>query len=678
MKQPLATTTPPLQSTTTNKTASNTVRELNKKVKVAIFCGGRGSASLIKEMMRWPQIEVSLIVNGYDDGLSTGHLRDLVPKMLGPSDFRKNLSRMIDLHSSEQYALQRLLEYRFPDSFSETDIKAFEEYVANPKPTAWLPSPLDKMMRELRPEIRKLVLKHLQLLFQYQQDNHQKLDYSDCSFGNLVFAAAYLKSNSNFNASVDSLAELFKTSVRLVNVTKGENRILTALKEDGQILTRESEIVGKQSASRIQELFLLETALDEATLAKLQELSLEEKLNSLKNLEVPVYISPEADLALRNADIIIYGPGTQFSSLFPSYKTVGLPQALEESRALAKVFVCNISEDHDIQGLSASDIVDKAASFMDDPDNAKHLITHIFCNEPPAQASGKIVPLGGLVDETYKNAAVIKGQFESAANPTTHSGSALIRKIVDVWEQLQNKTRLRALEIYVDLRDRSKAVDQLLEEFLDLRWTEQFESVRLRLNQPYEPGVKLPEFASLASDDHQGLFTEVNALLNWLAHSDTDYLVTISGDGEYRLRDIFNGVQILKLSPFGAVFGSRTQSRHQFRSALDSAYGEHSFLRFLSFCGAFYFTAIFGLLFRVILSDPFTGFRIYRRSKISTEFADALRRCGPAPSAKVTSLMLKHKIEIAEIPVTYRTFQGFTKPGWRIRRGLRNLLGLFG
>jgi len=50
---------------------------------------------------------------------------------------------------------------------------------------------------------------------------------------------------------------------------------------------------------------------------------------------------------------------------------------------------------------------------------------------------------------------------------------------------------------------------------------------------------------------------------------------------------------------------------------------------------------------------------------------------GDAPLSIVRQLIRKG-IEVAELPVLYRTFSGFTDPNWRIRRGLRNLAALFG
>lgn len=60
--------------------------------RVVLFCGGRGSATIIRALLRQTDVELTLLVNAYDDGLSTGALRDFIPGMLGPSDFRKNLS----------------------------------------------------------------------------------------------------------------------------------------------------------------------------------------------------------------------------------------------------------------------------------------------------------------------------------------------------------------------------------------------------------------------------------------------------------------------------------------------------------------------------------------------------------------------------------------------------------
>ena len=91
----------------------------NKKIEVSILCGGRGSASIIKYFLGKKNIKLNLLINAYDDGKSTGALRKLIPNFLGPSDFRKNFSYLIDPYSVSQMALKNLLEYRFKKNFSK-------------------------------------------------------------------------------------------------------------------------------------------------------------------------------------------------------------------------------------------------------------------------------------------------------------------------------------------------------------------------------------------------------------------------------------------------------------------------------------------------------------------------------------------------------------------------------
>ena len=60
-----------------------------------MFSGGRGTASLSKAFVAHPQIDLFLLVNAYDDGLSSGRLRRFIPGLLGPSDIRKNVAHLI-------------------------------------------------------------------------------------------------------------------------------------------------------------------------------------------------------------------------------------------------------------------------------------------------------------------------------------------------------------------------------------------------------------------------------------------------------------------------------------------------------------------------------------------------------------------------------------------------------
>src|SRR3954467_13925904 len=81
---------------------------------VVMFSGGRGTGSITDAFFKHGQISLTLLVNTYDDGLSTGALRGLIPGMLGPSDVRKNISRLIAPADRADRALRTFIEYRFP------------------------------------------------------------------------------------------------------------------------------------------------------------------------------------------------------------------------------------------------------------------------------------------------------------------------------------------------------------------------------------------------------------------------------------------------------------------------------------------------------------------------------------------------------------------------------------
>src|SRR5438105_4482694 len=83
-------------------------------VDVVVFTGGRGSAVLSERLMAHPRIRLTLAVNGYDDGASTGEIRRFLGDALGPSDFRKNASRVARAKRACAPELIDLLDARLP------------------------------------------------------------------------------------------------------------------------------------------------------------------------------------------------------------------------------------------------------------------------------------------------------------------------------------------------------------------------------------------------------------------------------------------------------------------------------------------------------------------------------------------------------------------------------------
>ena len=611
-------------------------------VKIVLFCGGRGSATIIRALLRRTDVELTLLVNAYDDGLSTGALRSFIPGMLGPSDFRKNLSYLLGNYSEAQYALKSLMEYRLPGGASAAENLA---RFARGNDMTLLEEPLKGLFAQLAPPLSGRMRYLLGRFFDHAAGG--AFDYRDCSLGNLVFAGAYLARGNDFNAAAAEVGDLVGSRAHLLNVSSEQNRILVGLKQDGAFLASEAEIVGSQSPSPITDLYLLQKSLTTEEAQALVELDIAGKREFLAARESWPELSPAAAQALARADIILYGPGTQHSSLLPSYRIARA--ALAASPAPVKALVMNLDGDNDIQGLTAGDVVDRALEYGAP-------VSDILLNDTTDR-----LPAGALSGDSYRGARIVRDAFATPFRPQVHNGSA----IADAALALHTNAPGTSLEIFADIHNRSVAGDEIVEEFLETDWGGV--PAQLTLNH-----VTQTNAGPIATVHLDGMFPESGYFRDWLKHGASDYLVLMTGDGGYRFRDVQAILGLMERQPsLGGVFGSRTQSRRQFITSIEAAYGEHRVLYWLGKVAAFFLSQLFYLRTGVIVSDPLTGLRVFRRQSLA-----GLPDSGSDAPLAIVRQLIAHGVEIAELPVLYRTFSGFTDPYWRVRRGLRNLMGL--
>src|SRR4051795_1757631 len=79
---------------------------------IVVLNGGRGAASIIPAMLRRQGLNVTSIVNAYDEGKSTGGIRRFFD-MLGPSDIRKVQELMLPEADPQHEASRALFAWRY-------------------------------------------------------------------------------------------------------------------------------------------------------------------------------------------------------------------------------------------------------------------------------------------------------------------------------------------------------------------------------------------------------------------------------------------------------------------------------------------------------------------------------------------------------------------------------------
>ncbi|MGN0968203.1 MAG: uridine diphosphate-N-acetylglucosamine-binding protein YvcK [Oscillospiraceae bacterium] len=150
------------------------------------------------------------------------------------------------------------------------------------------------------------------------------------SFGNLLLAALNGISDS-FDQAVARMSEVLAITGRVLPVTNADVQ-LEAIFENGSRVIGESKIFQfkKEQDCRIRQVRLLP--------------------------EHPPAL-PEALRAIGEADLILLGPGSLYTSVIPNLLVDGIVEAVCTSSAL-KLYICNImTQDGETEGMTASDHV---------------------------------------------------------------------------------------------------------------------------------------------------------------------------------------------------------------------------------------------------------------------------------------------------------------------------------
>lgn len=155
----------------------------------------------------------------------------------------------------------------------------------------------------------------MERLFQHRFENGEGL--AGHSFGNL-FILAMTEATGNFFDAVQASSQVLAVRGRVLPSTL-DQVYLTAKMADGREVTGES-IIGKAGAP-IQHLFL-ERGEPGAEGGEIRPL-------------------PEAIEAIEQAELIVLGPGSLYTSVIPNLLVPGIADAIRRSKAL-KVYVCNI------------------------------------------------------------------------------------------------------------------------------------------------------------------------------------------------------------------------------------------------------------------------------------------------------------------------------------------------
>ncbi|MGH7286448.1 MAG: 2-phospho-L-lactate transferase CofD family protein, partial [Myxococcota bacterium] len=295
-----------------------------RRIRVVLFSGGRGSQVLSKELISDPRIELTLAVNGYDDGKSTGEVRRFLRDCLGPSDFRKNASTLAGALRSCAPELIELLDLRLPEACERASALACLAALGRDPDSAApeLARRIGELASRLAPASRAALARRLAAFETELSKGEDDFEFSDCSLGNLVFAGCYLEAGRRFNAANDDYCSLLELPAGCIeNVTDGTNAYLVALDRNQRLLASEADIVDANRRNYIEDIYLIDRRIAPDDPFVAGDVSLGEIETFLREHSQDLPPNERLLRKLEQADLVIYAPGTQHSSLLPSYLT---------------------------------------------------------------------------------------------------------------------------------------------------------------------------------------------------------------------------------------------------------------------------------------------------------------------------------------------------------------------
>jgi len=297
---------------------------------IVILAGGTGSIALqtgLYELLdkQIGDIDTKIIVNCYDNGLSTGSVRKVMDgKILGPSDLRKNQTTRLQLENPKSPWLN-FLNIRFTVESSKA--RSFcHDKITQLAVTGGISDSLT--------DLRLAVDAYFSIAVA------EKIDYNDFSLANIIYAGLAKLNGYSLRKAATIMAGLMGIKD---NVLLNDDRslFLGAITKSGKRIADEGDIVswGDKEDPFVDIFFTDADGYDTDEVGTMP------------------HLCEEAEQAILSADLVILSSGTLWSSLIPTYASIGFDRAINNTKAKI-LMILNRQPDKDSPGQTASEIID--------------------------------------------------------------------------------------------------------------------------------------------------------------------------------------------------------------------------------------------------------------------------------------------------------------------------------
>jgi 2-phospho-L-lactate transferase/gluconeogenesis factor (CofD/UPF0052 family) len=537
-----------------------------------------------------------------------------------------------------------LLDLRFPAGASEADAR--RAFLAIGRDRTVDATQVRAVADRLDPAARARVADAIARFAARLTETGEPFDFSDCSLGNLIFAGLYLQADRRFNRAVDAYSALVGLPEGLVeNVTDGTNAWLVGIDGEGHLLATEEEMVDAAHPRRVRDIFLIDRPLTGGERSAIG-LSPTTATRMLQERAASPLLNPRLAGKIAAADLIIYAPGTQHSSLFPSYLTPGLSAAIAANLSAIKLLLTNIQSDAEITGSSAVDIIDRAVFYLKEKGRVACptpcLITHYLLNDPGREDAAKPYVALGALDSIEDPRLVRIANYEEGVTGR-HDAARVLGPFIDAI--LSAHRRKRVAVLLHDAGSINKTVQTLLEMVRG-----GVGRLPLDLTVFYSGGELDAGFTSSLPFSVVPLPGGDVSFANAVRGGGFDFVVLFESSGMYRGEDLVAVASHLAVGRLDAVWGSRRLSVREIQESYRFRYRKNMVLGTVSYVGSHVLSLAYLFLYGRYISDTLSAVRAVRASDALDDMIDLTHK--RANHLLLTGL-LRRKADILEIPVRF-------------------------
>lgn len=275
-------------------------------MKITILSGGSGNEAIMKGIMAlYPECDLKVITNAYDNGKSTGVCR-YVTDTLGVSDIRKNHFRMYKIKHTPKQEFINFWENRYDlpkGKEKESVISMLSKWNLN-----------DNIIVEAVNEF-------------FANPKSQEFEYKSFNIANIVYSAMYKK--LGYEETNKYFCDLLEID-DFVLLNSFDNVFISARTEDGKIIEDEGDIVEYKGLDKIREIIFTGDVKGEPNWRAIDR--------------------------ILESDLIIHSTGTFWSSIYPTMAYADLYKVVNVSKA-RKLWVMNTAEDKDSYGVTSENFI---------------------------------------------------------------------------------------------------------------------------------------------------------------------------------------------------------------------------------------------------------------------------------------------------------------------------------